>query len=362
MGHPQKSFKSIHVAGTKGKGSTATYLARIAGADGRKVGLYTSPQVLDERDRIQVNDRPISWDEFRREFEVVEGICRKNRINPTVFEIFTLMAFSIFRRNRVEWAVIEVGLGGRLDSTNVVVPEASVITPIHFDHMDKLGRTLAAIAGEKAGIIKKGVPVFTSAQSPAAALVIRKKAKQMRSSLTAGVRSLPGEWSGISLPSFQKRNLALALKVSTHLGFSTDYVALQQKILKGIPGRFFQKDNLILDGAHNPFAVRHLVRALKDLPGGSKRYQVVFFAMPDKPLEKMLALFPSEWKVYYFQMKLTHLQQDHLELLKKKFPRIPVLRTWEDFERINDGKKPMLVTGSFSLVSYFLKNLSSGHP
>jgi len=160
LGHPHKSFKSIHIAGTNGKGSTSFFLASALMKMGYKVGLYTSPHYKDYRERIKVNGEMITKYFVKRFVNdlLASGIFDEE-FKPSFFEISVGMAFEYFKEEQVDYAVIETGLGGRLDSTNVIIPELSVITNIGLDHTNFLGTTLKAIAGEKAGIIKKGVPV-----------------------------------------------------------------------------------------------------------------------------------------------------------------------------------------------------------
>ncbi|MCF0213965.1 MAG: bifunctional folylpolyglutamate synthase/dihydrofolate synthase, partial [Muribaculaceae bacterium] len=164
FGNPSRSFKSVHIAGTNGKGSTAHSLAAVLQSAGYRTGLYTSPHLVDFSERIRVNGEPVSH-EFVVEF-IEEYRKKKASIAPTFFELTTIMAFEWFRRQRVDIAVIETGLGGRLDSTNIITPMLSVITNISLDHTDLLGNTLEAIAAEKAGIIKAGVPVVIGEGGP----------------------------------------------------------------------------------------------------------------------------------------------------------------------------------------------------
>ena len=164
FGNPSRSFKTVHIAGTNGKGSTAHSLAAVLQSAGYRTGLYTSPHLVDFSERIRVNGEPVSH-EFVVEF-IEEYRKKKASIAPTFFELTTIMAFEWFRRQRVDIAVIETGLGGRLDSTNIITPMLSVITNISLDHTDLLGNTLEAIAAEKAGIIKAGVPVVIGEGGP----------------------------------------------------------------------------------------------------------------------------------------------------------------------------------------------------
>ena len=181
INNPQNNFKCIHIAGTNGKGTTCAVLQNILYLSGKKVGLYTSPHLVRFNERIRVNGRPISDYDVTRFFKNIYNKAEK--IKSTFFEVTTAMAFDYFNKQKVDIAVIETGLGGRLDSTNVISPELSVITPISYDHQNILGRKLETIAYEKAGIIKKNVPVIIGKQDKLVENVIIKKAKELNSKL-----------------------------------------------------------------------------------------------------------------------------------------------------------------------------------
>ncbi|MBA3061021.1 MAG: bifunctional folylpolyglutamate synthase/dihydrofolate synthase, partial [Nitrospirae bacterium] len=182
-GNPQKHFSSIHIAGTNGKGSTSAMIASILQAAGFRTGLFTSPHLVSFTERIRVNNEEIREDEVVELTEEIRSTIEGSELNPTFFEFVTAMGFLYFKRKNIDWAVVETGMGGRLDATNVLLPEASVITSINYDHSEFLGNTLSAIAEEKAGIIKDGVPVITSAQEPSVMDVIKKKTEEKNASL-----------------------------------------------------------------------------------------------------------------------------------------------------------------------------------
>ncbi len=188
VGNPHKKRKAVHITGTKGKGSTAIIIASVLKALGLNTGLFTSPHLIYLGERMKVNDRMISQSMFVQLINIlkpyIDRITLKNPIlMPTFFEIVTAIAFLYFEREKTDISVLEVGMGGRLDSTNIILPEVSVITPVGYDHTDRLGQTLDRIAYEKAGIIKEGVPVISSIQEPDALAVISKTCKEMRSRL-----------------------------------------------------------------------------------------------------------------------------------------------------------------------------------
>ncbi|MGR3302328.1 MAG: bifunctional folylpolyglutamate synthase/dihydrofolate synthase [Candidatus Scalindua sp.] len=187
-GNPHKKGRYIHITGTKGKGSTATIIASVLKAFGLKTGLFTSPHLIYLGERMKVNDRMISQTMFvqliNRLKPYIDNIMLKNpTLMPTFFEIVTAIAFLHFEKKQADISVLEVGMGGRLDSTNIILPEISVITPIGYDHTDRLGHTLDRIAYEKAGIIKEGVPVVSSMQEPEALSVISKTCKEKNARL-----------------------------------------------------------------------------------------------------------------------------------------------------------------------------------
>jgi dihydrofolate synthase/folylpolyglutamate synthase len=193
LGNPHKKTKTVHIAGTKGKGSTATMLSRMMEANGYKVGLYTSPHVSTLHERITVDSVMITRKEFlglmNRVQPILEKMAKKDHL-PTFFEIMTAMAFLYFIDKNVDIAVIETGLGGRLDSTNVITPEVCGITSISIDHQNLLGTTIEHIAREKAGIIKKGIPIVTVPQDPAAMKVLKKQASTVKAPMTVTGRDV----------------------------------------------------------------------------------------------------------------------------------------------------------------------------
>src|SRR4051794_40443677 len=174
LGTPQDSFKSVHVAGTKGKGSTCVMVANMLQANGYKVGIYTSPHLVDIRERICVNRVMIPHADFARLVRLVEPIVMRAKPMPTFFDVITAIAFKYFAEQKIDVAVVETGLGGRLDSTNVLKPEVTAVTSISKDHMAQLGHTLPKIAEEKAGIFKPGVPALSVTQEPEVEAVLKR--------------------------------------------------------------------------------------------------------------------------------------------------------------------------------------------
>ena len=295
LGNPHVKILTAHIAGTKGKGSTATMLAEMLRACGLRVGLYTSPHINDIRERIKINGEMITQAGLARLVCQIEPIIGASKSKPTFFEIFTAMAFRHFADEKVDMAVIEAGLGGRLDSTNVIKPAVCGLTSISMDHMQQLGDTLAKIAGEKAGILKKDVPAISVAQRPEAKRVLRKVAKEADAPLrfmgeeiefsyrvessrrdgchTRICMTTPrSRFEHIHVPllgEHQALNCGLALAMLDQLksnGLKID----DSKVIEGLasirlPGRMetiSENPRVLVDGAHNGASIQALMRAL----------------------------------------------------------------------------------------------------
>jgi len=323
LGEPHRCFRSVHIAGTKGKGSTAAMSEAILRAAGFHTGLYTSPHLHTFRERIRVDGKLLSREELvalveqsRPAIEAVEGV--------TTFEIITALGFMHFARERVEWAVLETGLGGRLDATNVVLPEATAITSLSYDHTYLLGDTLALIAGEKAGIIKPGVPLVCAPQAPEAMQVIEETCceqqaelilvgrdwtwERVAADLTGQTLHVRGQGDGSGgHPPVMYENLRIPFLGRHQLLNATMAVALietlrrrgveipEAAIREGLaqarwPGRLEilrQSPFVVVDSAHNPDSVAKLVAALGEwFP--HERMALVFGASADKDIETML--------------------------------------------------------------------------
>ncbi|MSR23433.1 MAG: bifunctional folylpolyglutamate synthase/dihydrofolate synthase [Gemmatimonadetes bacterium] len=310
LDHPHRAYPVLHVGGTNGKGSVARIWAGILSAAGYRTGLYTSPHLVSFRERIQVDGRPIpdelleEWSQSMRPLLIRE--------NPSFFEAATALALFAFARSEVDVAVVEVGLGGRLDATNVVSPVLTAITNVSVEHGDLLGGTLANIAREKAGILKPGVPAFTAADDPVALAVLREEAVSRgvllrRISQPEGRVSLGGSqlgletarWGPLDLASpmcgrHQIRNIALAVRsleaLPPRLPVSSDAV-LEGVRRTRVPGRFQVEAEgertWVLDVAHNPDGIRALSGTLDELALSRPRVGVVGI-LADKPWREML--------------------------------------------------------------------------
>jgi len=316
LGDPQDRFPSIHLAGTNGKGSVAAMLAAVLSRSGYKVGVYTSPHLVHINERFCVDGRPVSDGQVLEAFRAVHNAPRPER-EATYFEYTTAMAFHIFARTKVDWAVVETGMGGRLDATNVISPRLSVITNISLEHQQYLGRTLAAVATEKAGIIKPGVPVVTGARQEAALSSIRKAAVERQAPLYVYGKNFSVRRKGDGTFAFsglgerlsrlttrlcgphQADNAALVLagvRLLQEQGVSIPDEALVRGVAEARwPGRLDvvgENPRIVLDGAHNLAAMKVLIRAFgQAFPG--ERPTVIAGFLDDKPWPQMLSMLSA---------------------------------------------------------------------
>lgn len=324
LGNPERAFRAVHVGGTNGKGSTAALLAAILRAAGLRVGLYTSPHLLDFTERIQVSGEPIGPDaladltaEVRAALEAAFAPAPDDLpSHPTFFEVTTALAFLHFARAGAEWAVIEVGLGGRYDATNVLAPDLTVITNVAVEHQDLLGDSLEAIAAEKAGIVKPGIPLVTAAAEPALGVLRRACAERgaplLHVPTTYGwIREalLPdGQVFSLRGPGTDRRNLRIGLLGRHQLVNAATAVSAAERlwgrslalpesaVREGLaaarwPARLQvvgERPRLLVDSAHNPAACRAVRDFLEEeIPG---RRLLVFGALKDKDWGQMLEI------------------------------------------------------------------------
>jgi dihydrofolate synthase/folylpolyglutamate synthase len=312
LGNPHTAYRTIHVAGTNGKGSVASMLSGMLQAAGCTVGLYTSPHLVRFNERIRINGRPVSDVEIVDSYRAIRNVQKGDR-EPTFFEFTTAMALHLFRLHKVDWAVIETGMGGRLDATNILAPELSIITNISLEHKGYLGNTIAAITYEKAGIIKPQTPVVTGVRQPSAVGVVTERAAKLeapcfRMGRDFGCRRLPSggfHYTGLDhrwlhlttnlLGRHQVDNAGLALAAAEVLmrqGIKIDESHVRQALTHTFwPGRLetvCKEPLIILDGAHNLMAARNLSRYLeKTYP--DQDIIMVAGILDDKPATEMLA-------------------------------------------------------------------------
>jgi dihydrofolate synthase/folylpolyglutamate synthase len=328
LGHPERKYRSVHIAGTNGKGSTAAFLEMILRKAGCRTGLYTSPHLERINERIRVNGEDISDEQFAAVFTriraAIEELLAEGtlRAHPTFFECVTAIAFVHFADAGVDVAVLETGLGGRLDATNIVTPEVSVITRIDFDHENFLGHSLHEIAGEKAGIIKAGVPVVIAEQHAEARKVLLAKAGELGSPAIETDRAFRTEFVHVvhglvratvkneesgetmeiapQLPGLFQLQNALSAAAAAGVLRQRGVEISAEEVAGGIaaavwPGRIEKihaEPDIYLDGAHNPSAARELAAYLEANFGGRK-IVLVFGALRDKAVDEIAGtLFP----------------------------------------------------------------------
>ena len=319
LGNPHLNFKSIHIAGTNGKGSTAHMLAAMIIENGYKAGLYTSPHIKDFRERIKINGELVG------EAFVVDFVNKHQvlfeRLNPSFFEITTAMSFVAFAEAKCEWAIIETGLGGRLDATNILDSDISVITNIGIDHTEFLGDTLSAIASEKAGIIKKNRPVVIGEVVSETKAVFYSKGKEMNSVV---YRPKEEDFQLDLLGKFQIKNANLAwqtIQVLKEKGHFFDDVKSRSALTRvGKLTNFFGRMTciqtqpmVIVDASHNPAGIQNLMSEINSIP--YSQLHCIYGSANDKNYSESMTFFPKK-ALYYFTSFDSNRAVDEKELVK----------------------------------------------
>lgn len=365
LGVRTDSAKFLHVAGTNGKGSVCAMLDAICRTDGRRTGLFTSPHLVTFRERIRVDGEMIS------EAEVARGISelRDHTANwedvPTFFELATALALAHFERSDCEIVVLETGLGGRLDATNVVTPAVTVITPIALDHQQWLGSTVEAIAVEKAGIFKRGVPAVSAPQTPDVAKVLQEHAREIG---TRGFESIEERWTGeVNLAgTHQQWNAALAVAAlaSANLGVSAEAITRGLRDVQW-PGRFQRwGDRIVLDGAHNPAAALRLAETWREVFGDAQA-TLILGILTDKDLHAICtALLPIAARVLTVPVRSLRScsAEDVAAMIRELEPAIPCHATLDLPTALAEASladEQVLVCGSLFLVGETLAHLQS---
>jgi dihydrofolate synthase/folylpolyglutamate synthase len=387
LGDPQNTLRFIHLAGTNGKGSTAAFCESCLRASGLRTGLYTSPHLVSVRERIQVDRRPISEAAFVEGFQAVRrAVEATGREEATFFEWMTALALWHFGREGVDWVVWETGLGGRLDATNIVVPEACIITNIGPDHQQYLGESLREIAAEKAGIIKAGVPVISAVEPGEPLEVIRERAAALGSELALIRDEMQVENRGLrglkQMARLDGRELALGLIGRHQIGNAACAVAAMRRlrvpeeaIARGLEntvwrGRFEilrEEPLIVLDGAHNVAGTRSLVETWRNFLGErfgwteaqiEGRAHLVFAAAADKDITEMARLLrPLAERVSL--VRLANERSAGPAQLTPFFSGIPctcydsVSAVWQELSSAH-SKRLTLITGSLFLVGEML--------
>jgi dihydrofolate synthase / folylpolyglutamate synthase len=349
---PQNQLRFIHVAGTNGKGSVCAMIDSVCRTAGIKTGLFTSPHLVRFNERIQVNGFAID------DAAVVRGIQRVRALideeqHPTFFEIITALAFDYFRNQGAELVVLETGLGGRLDATNVVRPLVSVLTSIDMDHQKWLGNTLMEIAAEKAGIIKPGVPVVSAPQVSEVRTVLEQIAEQ--NSASVSYTEIPIEEIYVGLAgSHQRLNAAIAANAISKAGIRTSPQALKDGLANVYwPGRFQRIDEkTVLDGAHNPAAAKRLLETWRECIGTQKA-TIIFGGLRDKDLQGMIStLSPlaARFLIVPIRSQRAATPAEIESLVPKHLPAIGCLSCQRALDLARGFDEQILVTGSLFLV------------
>ncbi|WP_298555485.1 folylpolyglutamate synthase/dihydrofolate synthase family protein [uncultured Algibacter sp.] len=330
LANPEEKFKSIHVAGTNGKGSSSHMLASILQEAGYKVGLYTSPHLKDFRERIKINGQEVSK-------QFVIGFIERNRAffeanKLSFFEMTVGMAFEYFAKQKVDFAVVEVGLGGRLDSTNIITPEVSVITNIGLDHTQFLGDTREAIAFEKGGIIKKGVPVVIGETQKETISVFKGLAKTNNSKIVFADKVISKKYKSDLIGSYQSKNIKTVVQTIHELqklGFNISENNITQGLLKVVKntrllGRWQVLNavpKVVCDTGHNREGLRHVMQQLSN--ESFESLHIVFGVVNDKDLSTIADLLPKN-ATYYF-CKPSILRGLNEKELKQKLSKFGIL-------------------------------------
>ena len=394
LGQPHEKFKSIHIAGTNGKGSTSHMLAAVFQESGYKTGLYTSPHLIDFRERIRINGQVVS-EQFVIDF-VAKTRHLIEEIEPSFFEITVAMAFVAFAEQEVDIAIIETGLGGRLDSTNIITPELSIITNISYDHVDLLGNTLAEIAKEKAGIIKQGVPVIIGESIDETEGVFFETAHHKGTSIyyadtlwdVVKTRTEPGLqhyktvhkgslkiidlWTDM-LGAYQQHNIKTVLTATELLGALGWKLSLENafdalakvKKLTGLRGRWDvlqQQPFIVADVAHNPAGLSEVLKQWNNVTAAKKHVIIGF--VKDKDVATALSHFPKDNIYYCTQASIPRaLPFDDLEALAVNaglnataYPT--VAEAFEAAKNAMADEDALLITGSFFILGEAMQALN----
>ena len=389
FGHPHKSFKTIHVAGTNGKGSVSHSLAAILQSAGYKTGLYTSPHLVDYRERIRVNGEMISKDyvcDFINQNQEIIG-----SIKPSFFEMSVALAFNYFRDMKVNVAVIEVGMGGRLDSTNIITPELSVITNISFDHTQFLGNTLPLIAGEKAGIIKHNIPVVIGETHPETKPVFEAKAKEQESPISFADKEIKVEKIKVAdkhkyaeylingtktlnfdlFGEYQTKNLTTILEAVKQLkkrGFaiSDNNIAEALQNVKGLTGLHGRWEIIsdspltICDTGHNVDGLSYVTAQLKAIK--CSKLHIVLGFVNDKDVEHVMPLFPKDAQYYFTQAEIPRAMPaeqvkafgEKFGLTGKTYENVP--SAYESAKKNATSSDTIFIGGSTFIVGDYFKH------
>ena len=358
FGNPHLKTKTIHVAGTNGKGSTCSFLASILTEKGEKVGLFTSPHIFDFKERIRINGTTIS------EEDVVSFCAKLQEIElpfkPSFFEITFVMAMEYFAAQNCTYAIIETGLGGRLDATNVVLPLLSIITNIGLDHQQFLGNSIAEIAAEKAGIIKKNIPVFVAEETAETKNIFLTHALEKQTSIEFLV---PSHIKVSGIANYQQTNLQTAIQALSIIDIDVidAEVSLALRNLfknTGLFGRFQEINSsprIIIDAAHNEAGIKILLKELQDTP--HEKLKFIVGSSGDKDLKKLIANLPQSSELYLCVFK-NERSTTYNELSELAAENGTVKKVYKEINQaINEivsdtlSNETIVICGSFFLIS-----------
>lgn len=358
LGNPQKKMQFIHIAGTNGKGSVCAMLSAVLGAQGTKVGLFTSPHVFEYTERIKINDVEIYKDVFATKLIEIVELAEKNDIHLTEFEILAVVAFDYFAQNKVDLVILETGLGGRLDATNVIENNiCSIISHIDLDHTERLGDTIEKIAFEKAGIIKENCPVVLN-ENNLGLEVIQKVAKEKKSKVITAkpAQNLKIEDSALN-GTYQQENLALvlcAIEILNERGLEISKDEIKQG-LKNVkhPCRFeyLKEQNILIDGAHNPNGTKALRESL-DARFPNQKFRFIFGCLNNKKYEEMMQnLFTENDEIYFYHFD----NPNSCNYEELSAACCFASNRFEDFKK--DDSTLTVICGSFYMIKELLINM-----
>ncbi len=352
LGNPERKFKSIHVGGTNGKGSTSHMIASILQESGYKVGLYTSPHLKNFTERIRINGEEISRDSVKDFISKNKSFLEQQGLS--FFEMTVGMAFNEFAEQKVDIAIVEVGLGGRLDSTNIITPEVSVITNIGLDHTQFLGETLPEIAFEKAGIIKKNVPIVIGERQKETTPVFERKAKECSVELIFA-SDMKDKYDTDLLGDYQLHNSRSAVRAINEL---KDYHVSDENIRKGLlnvvrntnlKGRWQilqDSPKVICDTAHNKEGLSYTLAQLKK--ENFEKLHILLGVVSDKKLDDVLPMFPKEAVYYFCKPNIPRgLSEEELKENAKKYGL-----KGESYSSVGDGYKSLKINLKENEVAY----------
>ncbi len=373
LGNPQEKIKVIHVAGTNGKGSVCAILANILKKSEYKTALYTSPHLAEYTERIKIDNIEISQQDFAKYVNEICEISEKNNIDLTEFEILTACAFKYFADNCVDFAVIETGMGGRYDATNVcTMPVCEIITSISLDHTDRLGDTIDKIAYEKAGIIKKNSTVIVSGDNRGTD-TIKKVAKAVQAKVLFTDKNLEIKYSNGKniavidneaydfplLGSYQKQNLELAVKAAEFIASNGYKINLKEglKTVKWNARLEYRKEkNIIIDGAHNPDAASELKKSL-DYYFSSEKKIYIYSTINTKDYKSVAKiLFKPDDEIYYIDFSYKNAVK--FEEYIKNVPWLLNIKKAENLKKIINRPELKIITGSLYMIGEIYNQLN----